>query len=246
MKFNKIVYLLILFLGLLVYSCDEEQTCEDGIQNQGETGVDCGGVNCPSCDNVANCFDGVENGSETGIDCGGDCEPCVNTATCFDGIINQNEQGVDCGGVCEDEFGLICDTGGGDPCDNLDNTFNYSDDGTAVINPIILISNTGGTEAISATDYNPNGTLKISIPTGQLTTGVKAVNNIEILAEFQVQGAGIVYSTNSPGFSGNVEITDIQTGGGDCKYLTGVFDFIIAEPGGMTKQFVGDFTELEY
>jgi V8-like Glu-specific endopeptidase len=49
-------------------------TCSDGIQNQDETGIDCGGVCpnvCPTCD------DGIQNGNETDIDCGGfDCAPC--------------------------------------------------------------------------------------------------------------------------------------------------------------------------
>ena len=46
------------------------------------------------------CFDGIQNGGETGIDCGGPCEPCL-TPNCFDGIKNQNETGIDCGGPCE-------------------------------------------------------------------------------------------------------------------------------------------------
>ncbi len=49
-------------------------TCDDGIQNGEETGVDCGGPDCPAC---PTCDDGVQNGSETGVDCGGpDCPPC--------------------------------------------------------------------------------------------------------------------------------------------------------------------------
>lgn len=48
-------------------------SCEDGIQNQDETGVDCGGV-CPVC---PTCDDGIQNGEELGVDCGGpDCAPC--------------------------------------------------------------------------------------------------------------------------------------------------------------------------
>lgn len=47
------------------------------------------------------CSDGIKNGTETGIDCGGsNCPPCPVAATCTDGIKNQNETGVDCGGVC--------------------------------------------------------------------------------------------------------------------------------------------------
>ena len=68
-------------------------TCDDGVQNGNETGIDCGGPDCAPC---ASCDDGVQNGSETGIDCGGpDCDPC---ATCDDGVQNGNETGIDCGG----------------------------------------------------------------------------------------------------------------------------------------------------
>ncbi len=76
-------------------------TCNDGIQNQGEAGVDCGGP-CTAC---ATCNDGIQNQGETGVDCGGPCTAC---ATCNDGIQNQGETGVDCGGPCDP-----CNTGGG-------------------------------------------------------------------------------------------------------------------------------------
>ena len=70
-------------------------TCDDGILNQDEQGIDCGGVcsiACPSC------TDGILNQNEQGIDCGGVCPTAC--PTCTDGILNQNEQGIDCGGVC--------------------------------------------------------------------------------------------------------------------------------------------------
>ena len=69
-------------------------TCSDGIQNQGETGIDCGGP-CPAC--VPTCADGIQNQGETGVDCGGPCPACP---TCSDGIQNQGETGIDCGGPC--------------------------------------------------------------------------------------------------------------------------------------------------
>ncbi|MFT7613086.1 MAG: hypothetical protein ACI9J3_002055 [Parvicellaceae bacterium] len=68
-------------------------TCSDGIMNQDETGVDCGGATCPPC----HCVDLVLSGDETGIDCGGSCDVC---GTCSDGIMNQDETAIDCGGVC--------------------------------------------------------------------------------------------------------------------------------------------------
>ncbi len=74
-------------------NCPACPTCNDGIRNGNETGVDCGG-NCPAC---PTCNDGIRNGSETGIDCGGNCPACP---TCNDGIRNGNETGVDCGGNC--------------------------------------------------------------------------------------------------------------------------------------------------
>ena len=80
-------------------SCDACITCNDGIMNGNETGIDCGG----DCDACPTCDDGIMNGNETGVDCGGDCDAC---ATCDDGIMNGNETGVDCGGDCN---ACVCD-----------------------------------------------------------------------------------------------------------------------------------------
>ena len=56
------------------------ETCNDGIMNNGETGVDCGGPNCQPCMDAVDpptCSDGIQNGNETGVDCGGSCgTPC--------------------------------------------------------------------------------------------------------------------------------------------------------------------------
>ena len=113
-------------------------TCHDGIQNGGETGVDCGGPDCTPCMAAPTCNDGILNGLETGIDCGGpDCTPCAVDPTCEYGIQNGRETGIDCGGpncvpfqsesTCNDgiqngfETGVDC--GGPDcvPCDNNPN-----------------------------------------------------------------------------------------------------------------------------
>jgi len=77
-------------------------SCEDGIQNGDETGVDCGGY-CTPCGQpgTSTCSDGIQNGNETGIDCGGSCSPCQQqTPTCADGVQNGDETGIDCGGSC--------------------------------------------------------------------------------------------------------------------------------------------------
>lgn len=79
--------------GLFFMQSCKDETCNDGILNQDETEVDCGGV----CDACPTCTDGIMNGNETGIDCGGDCDACP---TCDDGIQNGDETGIDCGGSC--------------------------------------------------------------------------------------------------------------------------------------------------
>ena len=61
---------LIPFLSILLFAC--HQTCDDGVQNQNETGVDCGG-DCTVCET---CTDGILNQDEIAIDCGGVCAPC--------------------------------------------------------------------------------------------------------------------------------------------------------------------------
>ncbi|MFT6358044.1 MAG: hypothetical protein ACJAYJ_002265 [Saprospiraceae bacterium] len=97
-------------------------TCDDNLQNGDETGVDCGGTNCPAC---PTCNDGILNGNETGVDCGGsDCSACP---TCNDGIQNGSETGVDCGGTdC-----APCNTGG---CQTVNIDSNNFDSGWGIWN----------------------------------------------------------------------------------------------------------------
>jgi hypothetical protein len=104
--------------------CNVIPSCSDGILNQDETGIDCGGATCPAC---PTCSDGIRNGDETGIDCGGaNCPTCPVVPSCSDGILNQDETGIDCGGAtcpacptCSDgiqngdELGVDC---GGSNC----------------------------------------------------------------------------------------------------------------------------------
>ncbi len=84
-------------------------TCDDGVRNADETGVDCGGPNCDACENgqgcaddsdctssvcdedasvcvAGSCTDGVQNDQETDVDCGGpDCSPCATGRSCSEG-----------------------------------------------------------------------------------------------------------------------------------------------------------------
>ncbi|EZH72189.1 hypothetical protein ATO12_24975 [Aquimarina atlantica] len=62
---------------LFIKGGSSNPTCNDGIQNGNETGVDCGGPDCDPCTVDPTCNDGIQNGNETGVDCGGpDCNPC--------------------------------------------------------------------------------------------------------------------------------------------------------------------------
>ena len=48
-------------------------SCDDGVKNQDETDVDCGGV----CDACQTCSDGILNQDEINVDCGGsNCPAC--------------------------------------------------------------------------------------------------------------------------------------------------------------------------
>lgn len=72
----------------------EKETCTDGIKNQDETDIDCGGV-CEKCDTGKNCIKYED--CKTGF-----CyENVCKEPTCDDGLKNQDETGVDCGGECE-------------------------------------------------------------------------------------------------------------------------------------------------
>jgi hypothetical protein len=80
----------------------EAPSCTDHVQNQDETGQDCGG-GCPACADGYNCLrhsdcqSGVCKASMPGM--ANTCQP----PTCTDGVKNGEETGVDCGdpaGMC--------------------------------------------------------------------------------------------------------------------------------------------------
>jgi hypothetical protein len=87
-------------------------TCTDGIQNGGETDLDCGGGACPGCATGEACF--LSTDCASGGCSGGVCQPgCTSgaqcpsgvctggfcrVANCADGAQNGQETDVDCGG----------------------------------------------------------------------------------------------------------------------------------------------------
>jgi hypothetical protein len=69
------------------------ETCNDGVQNGDETGIDCGGVLCGPCP-ILGCTDpSAHNYDSDATQDDGSCE------TCTDGVLNGDETGVDCGGA---------------------------------------------------------------------------------------------------------------------------------------------------
>ncbi len=116
-------------------------TCSDGIQNQGEDRIDCGGAFCPACECVddsdcddlvfcngmetcdpqGNCLVGSDPCPDTVCDeIADECHPCADAAECDDGVdctVNDCQGGF-CvytpdDGLCDN--GLFCD--GSETCD---------------------------------------------------------------------------------------------------------------------------------
>lgn len=66
-------------------------TCSDGIRNQGEGGIDCGGPCIRGCVIPNTCNNGAQDNGETGEDCGGPCPPCPTPGTLrIDLVLNPN------------------------------------------------------------------------------------------------------------------------------------------------------------
>lgn len=86
-----------------VFVESSEPSCSDGIRNQGEEDVDCGGP----CDDCASCSDGIKNQGEKGTDCGGPCSPCKDSCrNCNDYNACTDDKCVN--GVCENELIFPC------------------------------------------------------------------------------------------------------------------------------------------
>lgn len=81
--------------GLCLGGLCKAPSCTDGVKNDGETGIDCGGTqSCPRCPTGQGCE--LPSDCESGVCWAGLCQ----APQCDDGIANGNEQSVDCGGLC--------------------------------------------------------------------------------------------------------------------------------------------------
>jgi hypothetical protein len=84
---------------------NETPSCDDGLKNQNETDIDCGGPcdECPEgkeCEEDADCKSGLE--CEDGV--------CSEADTCSNNQLDPGETDVDCGGICAFK-GKLCAIG---------------------------------------------------------------------------------------------------------------------------------------
>ncbi len=71
-----------------------QPTCNDGVKNQGETSIDCGGP-CSKCQINKQC--NTNSDCQSNFCSFGFCKP---QDSCFDGKLTNTESDVDCGGAC--------------------------------------------------------------------------------------------------------------------------------------------------
>ncbi len=105
-----------------------DPTCDDGIQNGNETGVDCGGPDCANA--CPTCDDGMQNGDETGVDCGGSsCNACPCTGSDVTVTINLDNYPEETSWSITDSSGNTVASGG---------TYGNQADGSTVTETLCL------------------------------------------------------------------------------------------------------------
>ncbi len=129
-------------------------TCNDGIQNGDETGIDCGGSSCDPCTTNPTCNDGIQNGNETGVDCGGDCTPCNTNVT----YCNTGRQGSNY--IAEVTFGSISNTSQNSAYSDFTSQSTSVQKGASVtltVTPGIVTSNWNSNVVGGWIDWNQDG-----------------------------------------------------------------------------------------
>lgn len=89
----------------------DEPSCSDGLQNQKETDVDCGGGVCPPCELDRRCV--ARRDCASGVCSAGSCVKCVVAEDC-------GPQGPCSEARCDDGSCVWLDVGGGTSCDDGD------------------------------------------------------------------------------------------------------------------------------
>jgi len=178
--------------------CNKAASCEDGIQNQGELGIDCSGP-CANMGKVCNCFNGIKDGEETDVDCGGKycscceppCQPDEASNTCLE---------------------MPADTA----------IYRINADALVGKNPNAFIHDNGNL-IININNPNNSGLIQITQTKDALAVGDYYVqgSRITIINFRDVDGKS--YSSQVHGSAGKVVITEFKNEI-DCKYVSGTFD----------------------
>lgn len=201
--------------------CPACPSCDDGVLNGDETGIDCGGPDCLPCSAEAgDCTNNIMDGDETGIDCGGCCCPdCpVGAGDCTNGVQDGDEEGVDCGGTsCA-------------PCSQAAMQFTNPDDGVLDF-PAASATYVGDALTIAGTDLD-NGTISFTIPE-PLPGWVDGLNVTfnegtapDQVCTYVIDGTS--YTSNDPDASISMFIATIGTESGDI--ISGTFSGTLVDP----------------
>lgn len=238
-----------LFLALLLVlsACGKDPSCGDGIQNQGERGVDCCGP-CEPCPTIPDCttpitvvtptcFDGIQNGDEEGVDCGGSCAEACDTGgdtPCTNGVQDIGEEGVDCGGDCPPCV-VLGDGGLSVAVDGVNLIFDAGEISTSFLEGFGL--NIVG----SSTGLSGIESIQITIPEDQLAVGSYAIGATSGLA-INYTEAGSVEGCAAT--SGTVNIVAIDL---DNQTISGTFAFECTTPGGSSSTGTnGEFANISW
>ncbi|MDO8740235.1 MAG: Ig-like domain-containing protein [Candidatus Woesearchaeota archaeon] len=180
--------------GIIIDPSKFPEHCTDGIENYGETDIDCGG-SCDSCTENKNCTSNADCSSSF-------CNPASNTCqlpTCSDTYQNDNETDVDCGGnICNAE-GKYCsrnkkclvdaDCSPADICSNTSNRCIWNGNSGPNIVKLVL-----GIKNISTSELNNLQYINIPAPNIKID-----FDSSSILTEAKIEGinTSIVFPTTT-------------------------------------------------
>ncbi len=220
---------------------------------------DDGGPAAPTCN------DGIQNGTETGVDCGGTCGDCPVEATCTDGIMNGDEEGVDCGGSCPnactqsinlaDESPITADL-------TLDPANEYTLDGEVSIESGATLTIPAGTTITATAASGEETSTYIVIQKGaKIDIQGTSSEPVVMTSDSEAPGdwGGLVIAgnaTTTKGVDATAEVGNIIYGGSDDADDSGNIDYLIinyagaqinseSQYNGLTLYAVGSATTID-
>ena len=225
-----------------------------------------GGCNNDDDASSATCSDGIQNGGETGIDCGGSCpNACPEEATCDDGVQNGDEEGVDCGGSCANACGAMSTTelnGSISEDMELDPAVSYQLTGTFSVESGATLTIPAGTVITADVEDGEETSTYIVIQQGasidvQGTEGEPVV--MTSAGEEPGDWGGLVIAgeaTSTEGVDATAEVGGIIYGGTDDADSSGNIDYLIinyagaqidaeSQYNGLTLYAVGSGTTID-